>query len=445
MSFLNDYLKTTEGNESPYAYHLWSCMAALSSAAGRRFWFSLGHLRFYPNLYVLLVGEPGVKKTSAMNTARDMIQLAGVCPVGATQASKEYITKAMSHEKFPGKKYFLNGQTQEEYNQYSIFATEFTQFIAINPEGMLDFLTTVYDAKVYACDTKGQGSDYIQGPYITMLGCLTPHMLKGFLKMNVLTGGFARRTVFVYGREENIVPIPTFTQEQKEAAIRCVEWIKKIAHSHGEFTFGPGAQEWYENWYTNLRKNIKEIATPATEGYYRSKHELLFKTAMLLVLGTTPIGAPLEILPGHFEFLEKRFFKAVDENLERVFEGTGINPNANAITQVCHMLEAMDRPMNKKQLLVMFMNNVTSMREFEDSIHHLVVAGRLAEATVCVNGALAGTVIATPECLKRFSNEDLAAFLKPVGSLHASPTADQNSSERQQSMLDELNIATAGL
>lgn len=427
MSYISDYLNFTSNTESPLDYHKWSCLASLSVLAGRRFWFKLGPITYYPNLYVVLVGHPGVKKSSAMDRAKDIIRdvnKTGACkiPIAAAQATKEFIARAMSHEKFPGKRYFKATPTSpaEEYNQYAIFATELTQFIGVNPIGMLDFLTTVYTEKVYDCDTKGQGSDLVVGPYITMLACLTPEMLKGFLKMNILTGGFARRTIFVYGSQGQIVPIPGETPEQIAARERCVKWGAELQQYAGEFVFGPGAQEWYENWYRELHTNMTDIAKPSTEGYFRTKHEILFKTSMLIALSENfkPI---LEV--GHFEIAEKRFLKPIEQKLELVFEGAGINPNAAAATQICRMLESMDRPMGYKYILALFGDQATSYRELAETIDHLVMVGRLKKRSVTADGNLLGDVIGTPESVARYSDADLAEFLKrPVGPQHPSYT-----------------------
>ena len=409
MSFISDYLEMTAHTESPLAYHQWSCLACLSVLAGRRFYFPLGHIRYYPNLYVVLVGNPGVKKSSAMDRAKDIIRSTKCCPIAAAQATKEFITKAMSHEKFPGKKFFkLPDNTTEEYNQYAIFATELTQFIGVNPIGMLDFLTTVYTEKVYDCDTKGQGSDFVLGPYITMLACLTPEMLKGFLKMNILTGGFARRTVFVYGMGGNIVPVPIFSKEQADAQARCIKWGEEIQQYSGKFSFGKGAEEWYTEWYTNLHTNMTEIAKPTTEGYFRTKHELLFKVCMLIALSET-MRPVIEI--GHFELAEKFFFSPVEKYLERVFEGSGINPNSQAAIQICRMLEALGKPMNRKHVEAMFFDSATSLHELRDTIAHLVAVGRLVEKNITVAGQLIGTVIGTPDSMNNLTDVQLAAFL----------------------------------
>jgi hypothetical protein len=419
MSFISDYLTFTANTESPLEYHQWACMSTLSALAGRRFWFRLGPFTYYPNLYVVLVGHPGVKKSAALDRAKNIIRSVSASghriPIAAAQATKEFIAKAMSNEKFPGKRFFKNGLVMEEYNQYAIFATELTQFISVNAIGMLDFLTTVYTEKVYDCDTKGQGSDLVIGPYITMLACLTPEMLKGFLKMNILTGGFARRTVFVYGSGGEIIPIPGFTQEQEDAGKRCVEFGIRLQAYSGEFRFGAGAEEWYINWYRDLHTRIGDISTPSTEGWYRTKHEILFKVAMLAALSEMKEGDPLEFSSGHLELVEKRFLNPIEKKLERVFEGSGINPNAQAATQICRMLEALDKPVGRKWLEGMFFDQVTDLNGLRDTINHLISVGRLAGRTISVDGQLLGEAIGTPGSITRFSDEELAAILRSGG------------------------------
>ena len=415
MSFISDYLTFTANTESPPDYHRWSCLSALSVLAGRRFWFDLGPIRYYPNLYVVLVGHPGVKKSSALDRAKDIVRGVNCCPIAAAQATKEYIARAMSNDKFKGKKFFKYDGRMEEYNQYAIFATELTQFIGVNPLAMLDFLTTVYTEKVYDCDTKGQGSDLVVGPYITLLACLTPEMLKGFVKMNILTGGFARRTQFVYGAYGTPVPWPGLSAEQHKSQYACVDYGKKMQMYSGEFLMDEEAKNWYEDWYIKLQTNITEISRPATEGYYRTKHEVLFKCAMLVSLSEDLENRT--ITQEHLEITENRFLLPYEKNLERVFEGAGINPNAAAAAQICRMLEALDRPMSKKRLEATFYDQATSLSELRDTLEHLVNVGRLAKRDLVHNGKIVGTVIGTPQAMRRHSDGDLAELLVKCGEL----------------------------
>lgn len=408
MSFISDYLLSTSNNESPFVYHQWSCLSALSAIAGRRFWFNLGPFVYYPNFYTVLVGDPGVKKSAAMDVARDIVRNVGGIPTTATSTTKEAITKEMGHEKYPGRKKFYNKHTEctEEYTQRAIFATEFSTFLGVNPIGMLDFLTAIYSEKNFSESFKNQGSLFFPGPYITMLACMTPETVKGYLKMNILTGGFSRRTMFVFGTRGKPQPFPGNTPEQQAARKRCVEWGKEIQTQSGEYILSPCGKDWYEAWYTENYATLLDRKT-STQAYFGTKHEFLFKTGILFALSES---SSREITAAHLEMLNKRFFAPVEKVMDRVFEGAGINPNAAAAAQVCRMLESLNKPMKRKTIEAMFHDQATSISDLRDTINHLINCGRLAERQIVNGSAVIGAVIGTPECMAIHTDQELAAL-----------------------------------
>ncbi len=119
----------------------------------------------------------------------------------------------------------------------------------------------------------------------------------------------------------------------------------------------------------------------------------------------------------HLEVVENRFLVPYEKNLERVFEGAGINPNAAAASQVCRMLEALDRPMLKKRIEAIFFDQATSLGELRDTLDHLVAVGRLAKRDLMVGNQILGTVIGTPQALKKYSDSEVASLLKAAGEL----------------------------
>lgn len=412
MSFLSDYLLATSNNESPPTYHRWCALSALAAIAGGRFWFRLGPFTYRPNFYTILVGDPGVKKSAAMDVAKDLIRKVGKIPMAASSTTSQAIAMEMGHEKFAGKKFFQNPNTglTEEYNQLAIFATEFTTFLGVNPEGMLDFLTSIFTEKVYDERYKNKGSTFFAGPFITMLACMTPETVKGYLKLNILTGGFSRRTMFVYGTRGKPNPWPGNTPEQQAALERCVTFGKDVQTLAGEFFLSKDGAEWYEDWYLKNGESLPD-KKPNVQNYFSTKHEFLFKTAMLVALSETEGSLNNQITAANLQFLNDRFFVPVEETLERVFEGAGINPNAAAAAQVCRMLEAIDKPMPIKHILAIFFDQVTSLNELKDTLTHLCSVGRLTQRDILVNNEFRGTIIGTPGSMLRCSDVDAAAIL----------------------------------
>lgn len=403
--FMSDYLLWTKGNEAPYLFHKWGALSALSALVGRRFWTRNGKLWYYPHLYTLFVAEAGARKSTAMDFSKDLINAVGGIRVASTMCSVQAITKEMADEKFIGRKRFHNKvlNLEEEFNQYSIFATEFTSFIGtIAPEAMLDFLTGIFTEKAFDESFKGTGKGMFVGPYITLCGCLTPHTMKGVLKQALIAGGFARRTIFVWGGRGAPVPRPEDTTEQQAAFSRCVAWGREITKHSGELAFDEVSWGHYSKWYIANYNSLPD-KRPIFQPYYSSKADLLFKCTVLLHLALHgPENKTLDY--SLWEYLDKEFFLPTEVHLERVFEGTGINPEADAAAQVCTMLESMGKPMFRKKVEGMFFAH--SM-QIKDTLDHLISVGRLVERTLTIGG-VGQRVIGTPEVMALVSDVEIA-------------------------------------
>jgi DNA-binding XRE family transcriptional regulator len=136
---------------------------------------------------------------------------------------------------------------------------------------------------------------------------------------------------------------------------------------------------------------------------------MLFKLSMLLALAES---SELVLDIPHYK-LALKCCEMLEKNLERVFEGTGINPNAQAATQICRMLESMDQPMNRKAVEAMFFDSATDLNALRDTIDHLVVVGRLDERKFFQTNSTVplGSLLGTPAALRRYSKEELLVFL----------------------------------
>ena len=98
MSFLTNYQFCTQNNEVPPIYHLFSGLAALSSLVSGKVWLDRGLFYIRPNLYVVLTGEPGVKKSTAIDIAKQLLREvgSGPCPMTAECQTKEDLTQMLA-------------------------------------------------------------------------------------------------------------------------------------------------------------------------------------------------------------------------------------------------------------------------------------------------------------------------------------------------------------
>ena len=58
--WLAGYLEYTDNTEPPLMYRTWVGLSTIAAAMERKCRVELGFLRFYPNMYIVLVGQVGV-------------------------------------------------------------------------------------------------------------------------------------------------------------------------------------------------------------------------------------------------------------------------------------------------------------------------------------------------------------------------------------------------
>lgn len=396
MSFLDDWMIFTDGNESPKIYHKWAGISVLSSAISRRVWYDAGFFTLFPNLYIILVGEPAGGKTMAMDQGRRLVQQLDL-PVAPTASTKESILQLMSNDnaESPCIKNFQYQGEPRTYTHLSMFASEIVTTLSAggNPLGFIEFLTDVWDREIFEYKTKNQGTDVIVGPFITLLGCMTPEQTESMLKQSIITGGFSRRCIFVFSLDRGQpVPRPEVTEEQEAARKRCVSHCKKMAQRAGEFKFAPATTKLFDQWYIKNYNRRSEPMPAVMKNYLRAKDGLVVKVSMLLALGQDP-ACELVIEPEHFH----RALELLDEiepYIVRVFEGTGRNVLADIASKIYALLEQTDTWVPAKKVYAeMFAHG--DRDEIGKTIHHMEASDKLVRAPLVIDGVEAGQLLAT--------------------------------------------------
>jgi len=83
------YFNYINDTEPPKTFHRWSLMTALSAFLGRRYAVQHGHFTVNPNMYCMLMGATGTRKSTAIKLATKLIEAAGYETIAAEKTSKE--------------------------------------------------------------------------------------------------------------------------------------------------------------------------------------------------------------------------------------------------------------------------------------------------------------------------------------------------------------------
>jgi hypothetical protein len=394
--YLNDYLQMVEDTESPRIFHIWSALFAISASLGRRCWLPFGTFDTYPNLYVLLVGTPGTRKTTAANQSKKILrdstgvrfapsdtggQRQGLVLAlqGGTDESKEYLNGVELGGRDNGILSLTElEQVTDEPEEEAVFvdhadrhhiavvASEFSRFIGQNNHSMLDFLGERYDGESYEYKTR-QSDIKLKDTLMNLIACTTPASLNICLPPQVVGHGFMSRLLLVYGAQKyKQVPWPEAPDHDLVGRVKDV--LRDVYYNcSGAFTLTPEAKE----YSTGLYSYVLEI-TDSRFGYYNERRFAhLCKVTMCL----TAARGSMTIQRDDFEEAHK-ILRATERGMPDALGEFGMNPLAMLKQEILEQLRAHQGPLLMEQIVAMFHRDARS-HEIMEVVGDLIKMGQV--------------------------------------------------------------------
>ena len=336
--FISDYLDYNSGNECPQFYHLWSAFSLLAVAAGRSISIRLGGADGYgelvipPELQICLVGLQGSRKTFAKDVAMNIAMECLNVPLAASVDTARGITKVLSSDDCL-RVYTDHTGTLIEYRPLFLAIDELKNFLSADPIRLVDLFVGIYGRRIYKHHTAHHGSDEIINPCVNILACATTEYIVDQLRERILSGGLARRMLFVCSHEQVVrkgdPKIPQGGREKLERAKKHLAHIsEKVC---GEFRWQSEEEfHQYIRWYEVART----VEDPLMQGFENSKHIQAYKLAMLLALAEYDIKLVIT-----WEKFQRalRYIAEIEPGMQKLFLGAGRNVLA---APMLRMLEA---------------------------------------------------------------------------------------------------------
>jgi len=334
VNFLSSYETYASGDEAPPDFHTWAGLSVLSSCCGPNLWLDMGKYNLQPNLYIMFVGPPGIRKSTAKNVARDILAAIQKIPIIPSSITKEALVKDLSDPKSRHHMVYKWKDLPRHYTKAAILSDEFINLVSHggDPLGYLQLLTEIYNPTPnFETTTIARGKTEMPFPYITLLGCITPELTANLINQGALSGGFSRRTLYIYANKNGKpVPRPILTEAQREAKEQLIIRGRTIQQLNGPFNFTDSGMATYEEWYNQNFYGLQNAPTQAIANFLQSKADQVLKVAMLLqisehnelILDTAPLQAAI------------RMVDAAQAHINAVFSAVGRNPQAATLAGI---------------------------------------------------------------------------------------------------------------
>ena len=386
-----------EETESPRVYHLWSALAGISACLGRRVWLPFGHMRIWPNQFVVLVGNPATRKNTSMNIMKRMLaestsvrfapkdtggQRQGIITALEKAASDEVSIEAQLNDM---EKMSLEGLSVEEIGALEIenkidprdkhvlcvCTGEFSQFLGQRNATMLDFLIEMWDGEdIYDYKTSSAGrskSVVLTDPMLSILGCTTPSSLVEALPQQAGSKGFLSRVILVYGiGKYKKIPRPKDPDQKLKERVKA-RFAELNYEFSGKMEETADARKFTEDMYDK-----PPVITDARFIFYNERRYTHFlKLGMLLAAGRGSHTICLDDYEEAYNILQ-----ATEELMPDALGEFGMSPIAAAKQTILEFLRAAQEPVTSGVLYAVMHRDV-KMQDLTQCLNDLLAAGQI--------------------------------------------------------------------
>lgn len=393
--WIADYLRYTSFSEPRKIFHEFVACSTLAAVLQRKCFLPWGYKNLYPNLYVVLVGRSGVRKSTAIDFASEMLKAVGLS-TAANTTTRESLISQMKDSAVS----IIDPEAMEfeQHCSMTAIASELIVFLKRDNHDFLSLLTDWYDCPdPWEYKTKGSGEYVIPAVYFNLLGATTPQIVQHALPPLSVGGGFTSRVLFVFAdRKEKREWLPIPDQETLRIRDTLITRLDKVLSLHGAFEPTLEYLAAYKHWYEWTDENPRFATDPLLEGYETRRATHVRKLSMVFAAseGTFP------------QLTESAFLRAADlldraeEDMSRVFGLYGSARNAELVGRVVETLH--DRgELSQKDLMAMLIGTAESVEDVQKVIEMLRLGGKITEKqtlgktiyTLTPNGKLNGTAV----------------------------------------------------
>ena len=339
----------TNGLSSPNNFVKWGYVYTIAACLQRRVWIGDNDSQLFPNMQVILVGDPGVGKglvikavtslvkhwqrkdkskedfmpdlvaMTELATQAQIVQEAGneqankqeyqghmakggkevikplLFPVAADATTFEALVEAVS-ESITHINYVKHNpdgtKSLGHYGHCSLcfLLPELSSLLRKRTNDTVNYLLGLYDCPLdFEYRTKNSGRDRVRRGCINLLAGTTPGFIQSTFDDSLLDEGFTSRTFFIYAAKnrKNQAFIPALTLEQLEHKQVLLKHIKKLSGLYGQVQMGEGVREFVEEWWDRVEtnKNLRPNKSTKLMPYYARKNIHLLKVAMCIHFG----------------------------------------------------------------------------------------------------------------------------------------------------------------
>lgn len=382
--FLQDYRDYTAATIVPRLYNEWAAISAVSSLLTRQCWVERGYYLIYPNVYAMLIGDPGTGKGTAIAILQKIMEQAGFTAFAPDRTTKEkflvdleegFNLDSSSETGSPSDTFFttpmFNSPTDKgKISDVFILAEEVSDFFGSENLDFVSLLTKLWSYEgTYQYKIKTGRSVKIPNPCINMLAGTTPDSFQLIFPSRLLGTGFLARFILIYGSipGDNEVAYPAKPDYGKQNGL-SEQLVAIKNHALGLFTINGTNRELSER----MLINYKGPNDPRFVHYRKRRFTQLLKLAMIH-------SAARQITDIQSQDLinANTLLYATEQEMSKALGEFGKSRNSEIANKIMQALYATIKPMDAKAIFRLVATDLTKPSELTDIINNLTAADKI--------------------------------------------------------------------
>lgn len=393
MDFIDTYIEYRKQTEPPYIYHRWAAISAIAAALGRNMYFPFGDQRIFPNLYIMLIGEPAARKSTAIKQMKGILQesgydsfaadktrqekflmdLAGVQEDGSTQSKTKGFNDTTTLENLWGSAE-NSGNAKEVY----IASDEFSDF---TPPGSGEFYTLLgnlwdYDEekKCFTHRLKNSVSLEIFQPTINILGGITPELFSKTFPPEIIGTGFLSRMIMIHGersKRKYTIP-PKGNMLLKERLAEHLQNLRTV--NLGEVSYSEDAYDLLDRLYNGW----EELDDVRFRSYSSRRFTQLIKLCLIYFASSFKAGQSAEITP-NLIIRANTTLTAAERIMPLALGEFGKNKNSAVQNVIMEMISNARKPLTITEIWPQVMKDIEKIHILSDIMMGLRTAGKIQQ------------------------------------------------------------------
>lgn len=376
------YFSYVENTEPPLVFHRWSVLTSLGAYLGRQYYLPFGDFNIQPNMYVMLIGDPGTRKSTAIKLAKKVLTSAGYDKYSATRTSKEKFlldlegveddmgavvdSNKVMQNLFGDE--FVGGEPREVF----IAADEFNEFVGSGNLEFLSLLGSLWDwddqLQPFKQRLKTSRSVSIYQPTISILSGNTHAGFSEAFPPQSIGQGFLSRLVLVFGEGSGKkIAFPTRPSDEVKRSLMdtFVEIKERVV---GEATMTDKARGMLETIY----RTFQGLEDSRFKHYSTRRQTHLLKMCLLIAASNmrTEICAEDVLFANTLlSFTEHRMPQAMGE--------FGKAKNADVAARIISVLSEAKEPMDVNALWSQVQSDLDKMEDLNKLLSGLTQGGKV--------------------------------------------------------------------